>query len=289
MATISSDDRYAGVVTTAKADAALGFLGRGELFSVVFAVAFANAIFGIAAQEVEANGLTAALVNTFGISAILWAALYFAIRLALSDPQRAIRPYEWLLAVGALTAAALPIPQFASLALFGTAAILVLTSQSRSPMQRAAWIMMASTIPIFWGRRVMAYFGDLLLGFDAHLVSAILGTGRNGNLVGIPGQTGYLQVLEECSSFANISLSILCWTVFTQVYDRRWRPSNLGWVAAAAGAVLVINTTRMALIGFFPSYYDVLHGPTGATVANYLIIAAVVAICAVGVRFDRAK
>ncbi|WP_181703193.1 hypothetical protein [Chthonobacter albigriseus] len=259
-------------------------LKRGELFALAFLVAFVNAIYGIAAEEIVVKGIGSALANTFGISAILWAALYFAVTLALGDSRHDVRPFEAAAALATVAVSALPIPQFASLALFAFSGLLIMTGERGTPITRAAWIMAAATIPIFWGRRLMAYFNDAFLSFDALLVSNILGTDRNGNLVGIPGQSGYLQILEECSSFANISLSVLCWTVFTQVNQRRWRPSNILWVMAAAGAVVFINTLRMTLIGAYPESYDLLHGPVGQTVANYLIIVAVVAICAIGAR-----
>lgn len=263
------------------------FTARNTLFPFVFVVTFLNAIYGLAAQKVVDEGVASAIFGTFGLSAIVWAAVYFAVKLAFSDAAEALRPLDRVMAVAAIVAAMLPIAQFSSLALTVFAAYAILSSRRSTPMARAGWIMLAATVPVFWGRRVMAYFNEPLLGFDAAVVAGFLGTERSGNLVPFPDGQGVLQIMEACSSLANISLAILCWTIFTQVNNRRWRPSNLLWVGFATAAVIVINASRIALIGVFPQHYDLLHGPVGATVANYVILVVIVAICAWGNRVVR--
>lgn len=260
---------------------------RVQAFVVVFLVCFSNGIYGIAAQKVLDEGIASAIFGTFGLSAIVWAAIWFAVKLAFEEEDRPLKPWEAAAALACISAAFLPIAQFSSLALTVFAGLAIVTSRTGTPMHRASWIMFATTVPIFWGRRVMAYFSETLLGFDAAVVANMLGTERNGNLVPFPNGEGMLQVMEACSSLSNISLAILCWTIFTQVNGRRWQPSNLVWVGGAILSVVAINATRIALIGVFPHYYDLLHGPVGATVANYVILFAIVGICSWGNRVVR--
>jgi exosortase/archaeosortase family protein len=99
-----------------------------------------------------------------------------------------------------------------------------------------------------------------------------------------------MQIYPACSSFANVSLAILCWVTFSQVTRYAGsRSQAVGWCLLACASVLLINVTRISLIGFFPHYYDLLHGPIGTSVAGWLTLAASVAICAIGVKRGSAQ
>jgi hypothetical protein len=50
--------------------------------------------------------------------------------------------------------------------------------------------------------------------------------------------------------------------------------------------VIVINVTRIALIGLHREHFELLHGPVGAGVAGFLALAAIVGINLIRVRGD---
>jgi len=50
--------------------------------------------------------------------------------------------------------------------------------------------------------------------------------------------------------------------------------------------VLAVNVVRISLVGLHPEFYDIIHGPPGETVANWLSIGLIAVICYFGVRRD---
>jgi exosortase/archaeosortase family protein len=121
---------------------------------------------------------------------------------------------------------------------------------------------------------------------DAILVSWIVGTQRIGNTIGFADNSGYLYVLPACSSLAHVSLAILGWALFTQVLARKPSLKDVWWCLAACLAVIVINVTRMALMGLHPENFELLHGIVGANIAGFLILASIVGINLIRFRGD---
>lgn len=137
---------------------------------------------------------------------------------------------------------------------------------------------------MFWSRVIFSVFSDYILQFDAILASNLLGTGRVGNTVAFADGSGYLWIAPGCSSLINVSLAVLCGTVFSQMWPRNRPSQSILLVAFAAAAVVMINAERLALLGAYPQYFETLHGSAGATLANLLTLIAIVSICSVGVR-----
>ena len=155
-----------------------------------------------------------------------------------------------------------------------------------SPGRRAAFVILAVTVPVFWSRLVFAMLSDLILQADAILVSWLTGTARTGNTIQFAGDQGYLYIGPPCSSLANVSLAILGWALFTQALARRPSLADLWWCLAACAAVIAINVTRIALIALHPEHFELLHTGIGATVANFLTLTAIVGINLIRVRGD---
>jgi hypothetical protein len=117
-------------------------------------------------------------------------------------------------------------------------------------------------------------------------VGWLVGTPRMGNAIRLADGSGYLWIGPGCSSLANMSLAILCWVTVSKGVGRSGSLWDVRWVALACAAVVAINVTRISLIGFYPAYFDLLHGPVGATVASWLTLGTTVAICLLAVRRD---
>jgi exosortase/archaeosortase family protein len=107
---------------------------------------------------------------------------------------------------------------------------------------------------------------------------------RAGNTISFSDGSGYLWIAPACSSIANVSLAILCWVLFTQMFYRERPIRHAWWAVLACALVVAINVTRLSLIGLYQQHFDLLHGPVGATVANWLSFAAIIGICALGVK-----
>lgn len=265
----------------------LGGLSRGELLLLVLLLATVNGLFPIIVTGVVRDGWMVALANTLDVNVIVWIGLWLGAALALEDPAGPVRRVDVPVAVLAAAACLLPLGPATFVVLTAVALYTLWTSPAESGLRRAGWVFLAITVPLFWSKRVFNLFSEFFLGIDALLVSRITGTERTDNLVAIPGGEGFLQIAAPCSSMANVSLAVLCWVLATQYVGLKWRPSNLLWCGAACLAVVAINVTRISLIGFFPHYYEVLHGGIGNTIVGWISTACVFAICYLGVTRGR--
>ena len=113
------------------------------------------------------------------------------------------------------------------------------------------------TMPMLWSRLVFQFFANFLLDFDAWFVASMLGTSRVGNTVGFGDGSGIMVITPACSSFANISMALLCWVSVTQWAKHRWAPSDLVWCFMACASVVAINVTRIAITGLSQANYAV--------------------------------
>ncbi|ANY78235.1 hypothetical protein BB934_08310 [Microvirga ossetica] len=261
-------------------------VSRNELFAGLVVVGFANGISERVGNAVANTGVAAALVNTFDISIIVWVAWVLSLAFLLRGPMQPVSRSDRLVAAGALLAFLVPVVPLSWLALAGMAIHLLRTSSRSSLLHRGTWILLALTVPMFWSRLLFAALSGSILQADAALVGWLVGTPRLGNAIQFVDGSGYLWIAPGCSSLANVSLAILCWVTVAKVSDRHGSLRDLGWVALACMAVVVINVTRISLLGLYPEHFDLIHGAVGATVASWLILGATVAICLFGARRD---
>jgi hypothetical protein len=139
---------------------------------------------------------------------------------------------------------------------------------------------------MFWGKQLMSLFSEWILQFDAALVSWATGLDRAGNTIALDGGFGVLWIAIPCSSFSNVSLAMVCWVAFARSSDRPVTYSDLRWCLLACLAVIAVNVSRLSLLALAPDFYDAIHGPTGAAIAGWTTLFAVVGICAFGMRRD---
>jgi exosortase/archaeosortase family protein len=260
-------------------------LGRDELFAALVILGFANGTVKMVSQAVSVDGLWAAGLNTFGISGLVWAAVGLVLAFLARQPSFPLTRTD-LVVAGACSAMMLvPFSSLSWVALTSLALYIMTTSDPGSPRRKGAVVLLALTVPMFWSSRVVfALFSDLLLEGDAILASWIIGTDQIGNTVGFADGSGYLYIAPGCSSLANVSLAILTWAVVIQLVPQRSMLAQAGWCLLACLAVILINVTRIGLIGLYREHYDLLHGPIGETVANWLTLAAILGLNVWGVR-----
>jgi len=261
-----------------------GAISRNELFAGLSVIGFANGISEAVARTVSEKGPVSALMSTFDISVLVWCACAIGIAFLLREPEQPARRSDWVVAACALAAFLVPVVPLSWLAISGLAIHILHQSPRSSFTHRGAWILLAMTVPMFWGRLVFAMLNDLILRGDAVLVGWLVGTPRIGNAILFPDGSGYLWIAPPCSSLANISLAILCWVMVAKFRDHPGSLRNVGWVLAACAAVVAINVSRISLIGLYPHHYDLIHGSIGSAVASWMILGATVGICLLGVR-----
>jgi exosortase/archaeosortase family protein len=252
---------------------------RTTYYFLVCGLVLGNALYSPIIYYISHGDIITALLNTFGISAIAWFGLWAAMSLLATKTNDRPTALDYAVGAASLLVAFLPIGSATWVFITALAPYLILTSRVRSPIYRAAWIMMTLTVPLFWGRRIMQLFADYILAGDAMLVSAITNTARRGNLVDMPGSDGILAIYAPCSSFANVSLALLCWTVMTQIRRVEWRPVHVFWCLAACLTMVAVNVSRISLIGFFPQHYHFLHEGYGSALFSWASMLACYAVC----------
>jgi hypothetical protein len=258
---------------------------RNHIFCGVVVVGFANGASDRVAKSFADGGVPSALLNMFGIGVVAWAALAVTIWLLLRPQKQTASRMDYAVSGAASLAFLLPVPQLSWLALAGVAFYVGVTSPT-GPMRRAAVVLGALTIPMLWARILFAVFGGTVLAIDAKLVSWIVGTHSEGNAVPFADGSGVVFLLPACSSLTNVSLALLCGVVIVKLYDLPWSVGVVRAVLAACLATVIINVARISSIGILPTHYDLIHGPVGLTLAEWMTNLSVVAIYAGGLRPD---
>jgi hypothetical protein len=267
---------------------------RNAMFGWLCILGFANGIANTVMTAWVRDGAAAAAADTFGISAIAWIAFVVCPAVLLRAPGRAMSGADW-------TAAALCVVLFmapvggASWVALTLLALHVLRGASgredpsgQDGARRAAWILLATAGAMFWGRWVLSFVGAPLLDADAALVGWLVGVEHVGNTVRFADGYGWLWIAPACSSLANVSAAMLCWVMFGQprrrVADMRGAATQVGWCLAACLAMVAINVARLALMVLHSDQFDVLHGPVGEAIANWISVVVLLAVCGLSAR-----
>ncbi|WDR03477.1 hypothetical protein PSQ19_05090 [Devosia algicola] len=130
----------------------------------------------------------------------------------------------------------------------------------------------------------MALFNDAILATDATLTAWVVGSQRNGNIVPFANGSGAMWIAPGCSSFTNISLAILAFVALVNVTSARWTSATLGLGALTCTLVVLINVTRISLIGYYPGQFELIHGSVGANIAGWLTTLLIMAMALLAVR-----
>lgn len=270
--------RSAGLVP-AGPSSATDRLSRGSAFAAAGVLAALNAqanqIIGGFSLELPLNSLA----TLGGISAIVWAAMAAAWKIGAEDDQALAGVRDWaVLAIVALLSF-IPLPFAAQGGLLLCAAYLLVTAGASSAQRRSAFVLLALTGPLIWGRILLHAYEIPILSFDAHIVGAAIGTEVDGNVVGFAGSGSQFLVGAGCSSVHNMSLAILLWTTAAMLFKIRIDRGYLAVGFAMVALMFVLNILRLSAIGLFPAHFELLHAGVGAVLFGWagLIGAAVLA------------
>ena len=261
-----------------------------QLFAGVFIVGFANGIAAHIHSSIQNDGLGEAIVATFDISILVWAAFWICPACILQARRQKPNRLDWIVAILAFVIFALPLAPCAWIALTGVALYLLRGSASRSrsvamlPVHASALILLATTASMFWGHLLLSLAGRPILSMDAQMVGWATGAGHVGNTVPLSDGSGFLWIAPGCSSLSGISLTLLCWLLFAQVRAIRWSFGGMLWCGLGCLAVVTVNVVRISGMVLVPELFDVIHGPVGGMLANWLSLGLLLVICNFGTR-----
>jgi hypothetical protein len=154
----------------------------------------------------------------------------------------------------------------------------------RPPELRGAVILLAATVPMLWSRLVFDLFANFILSVDAALVSRLLGTYRDGNMVQFADHSGTLVIFSSCSSLANVSLALLCWVTISEFLGHQRRTEDVFWCLLACLSVVAVNVLRISAMGLSLANYQLLHSPPMEALLNITLLILMVSICVAGTR-----
>jgi hypothetical protein len=257
-------------------------LRLGEYYAGLFVLACASGLTPHIIESVRI-GWKDALINTFGISAILWIACIAGVSLVLRDRTTRIGLLDLVFGAGVVFLVILPSGPLSWIAVTGLS-LYILVSRDMDTSRRGALILLAATVPMLWSRVLFHFFSNLILGVDASLVGWLLGTHRTGNFVEFFDGSAQLVILPGCSSFANVSLAVLCWVTLSQLMCHRESIYNFLWCFLACALVVGANVTRLTIFGLSQWHYATFHNPWADAVDNIIILGLIVGVCALGVR-----
>ena len=260
-------------------------LSRNDLFFWLILLATLNAFAGVAIGTVAEHGLTYALFELFGISAIVWTAFAAALALLATDPDSApASRADYAIAVPVLLVALSPVATASSVMLALLAAWMIATAPAGAAARKAGIVALAMTGSLIWGRLLLAIFSRPLLGADTWLVGRLTGAEQAGNTLTFLDGSGGIAVAPGCSSWQGMSLALLLWVTIGLWFGVRLTPRWVGWGLAALAATVAINVLRIAAMIRFPAHLAEIHHGYGWHVSMWATLIAMASICVYGAR-----
>ena len=223
-----------------------------------------------------------AMTSLGGVAAIVWIAMYAALKLGFEDGLLRLGRRDALVLAIVVGLSLLPISYAAQAGLLLCAVYLFCTSRSDAG-RSASLVLFALTGPLIWGRLFLQLFATRILWLDAHLAAAVASTGVQGNSVQFADTNRGFIIGAPCSSVHNMSLAVVLWTTAAALFNLRVDRSYVAAGVAMAALMFSLNIIRLALMSLFPANFDWLHTGAGADLFGWagLIGAAMLAAWAV--------
>jgi len=248
----------------------------------------ANALLRPVAVTIAEQGVVDAALRGFGINPAVWVALLLAGMALADSAPRPLARRDLVLAMLTLCALSIPsaIASWLVLALYCAALCL---DRRLSPAQHCGasiLLLVASREPIV--STAMYLLNEPLLAIDAVMAAATLapfvdGIYAEGNIV-LSEDSARLVVLTSCSSVRNVSYGLLFWYAASRSVLQHLTRS--AWLAGVGIATTMVaqNIIRLSLMAKSDASYEFIHGPTGETLFEVLMLVLVLGLTSLGVR-----
>ena len=264
---------------------------RRELYFWTALIAVTNVMVRYVFASIGMYGLIGSVAATFNISIIVWIALIWPFIMMSSASKGSvvgaeINRFDALICSLAILISLAPIEYVGWLAVFIIGLGAYSNSENDSQLRNAGIVLCALTVPQFWAKIIFTFTSKYILIADSMLVSLFTGTYRTGNIVKMPNFEGYLQISGPCSSFANISLGFLGWLLVVLYYERRFSLRLYGYGLLVSFLVVLVNTSRISLIAYFPSQFHLLHDGIGSTVIGWIYVFVILGVAIYAVQSE---
>jgi hypothetical protein len=208
--------------------------------------------------------LSDAIGGLAGISAVIWVAMYAAMKIGFEDRRSRLDGRDTALLVAIVALAIVPVSFAAKAGLLICGLYMFATSRPGDPCRRVSLILLALTGPLIWGRILLHLFEAPILALDAHLVASVVGLNVDGNVVRSSDGSAIYLIGGPCSSVHNMSLAIVLWTTAAVLFRIRVDRGYAAIGTAMVAWMFALNIARLASIARFPNHFDFLHDGLGA-------------------------
>jgi len=257
--------------------------GRNRLMVVLLAIGTANALVRPAIEAIDEWGVAGALAGGLGSGWPVYLGLLGAIVLGLrTRTERRFDRWDGLALLIYAVGVMVPSSAFSAMAIMALGTWELLRRPRDVHYRAGVIIFIAAGARELWVATAMKMLSPWLLHIDAVLTRTALGwlghpSVVTGNLIETD-QGMVLAVLMSCSSFANISLALLTWLVLTRWLRPHFERRDLAATLLVALAVIVVNLTRLTIMGLGPVDYELAHGPIGRTTTELAILITTLAV-----------
>ena len=258
-------------------------LSRDEFFAGLFILGCANGLMGRMLYAFNLEGW-AGFVTGVDINLIVLFAFYAGVSAVLSEGKHKLRLSDLIVGCACLVLICLPVYPLSWVAVTVLSLYILLFANGAPDRKRGAVILLTLTMPMLWSRLVFQFFANFILEFDAWFAAALLGTSRVGNTLSFGDGSGILVITPACSSFANVSIALLCWVSVTQWAKHRWAPSDLVWCFLACASVIGVNVTRIAVTGMSQANYAMFHNEWSEMVLSTVMVILITGFSLFGAR-----
>jgi exosortase/archaeosortase family protein len=257
-------------------------VGRAALFAGAGVLAAVNALADTIITDFGRAAPIGSIFNLAGISAVIWFAMYAALKIGWSAERGELRKADWPIVLIVLASAVVPVSYVARAGLLLCALYAFVTTRPGQSARQVALVLLALTGTLFWGPLILNIFAVPVLALDAHIVGHTIGSAVDGNVVQFARSGEAFLIAKGCSSVHNISLAIVLWCTAVALFDLRIDARLLAFGAAMVALMFGINIARLCLIGLFPEHFEFLHSGSGAVLFGWIGLVGMAIVAGLG-------
>jgi exosortase/archaeosortase family protein len=256
-------------------------INRAGIFAAAGVIATLNAL----ADQIVAfdAGLIIRIVDLGGISAVIWFALYAALKIGLEAGDEPPRKADVPVLLAILVSCFIPVTVAARGGVLLCACYFFATTRPDAPGRRVALVLLALTGTLVWGPLVLTLLAAPILSLDAHITGWLIGSPVTANMVQFAGTDRIYIVATACSSIHNISLALVLWCTAVALFDLKVDGRLLLIGAGMIALMFALNIVRLSLMGLFPDHFDFLHAGAGDLLFGWLEVIAMAILAGLGV------
>jgi exosortase/archaeosortase family protein len=257
-------------------------LGRATVLAGAGVLAAFNALANQIIRAFAHTSMIGNVSNLAGISAVIWFAMYAALKIGWEAEPDELRKSDWPVLLVALASAMVPVSYAARLGLLMCAAYAFATTRPGEPGRRVALLLAALTGTLIWGPLILSVFAAPVLALDAHIVGQAIGSPVDGNIVQFAHSRHAFLIAAGCSSIHNISLAIVLWCTAVALFELRVDGRMVALGIAMIGLMFGLNIARLCAIGLFPDQFEFIHRGFGAALFGWAGLIGIGILAALG-------